>query len=67
MKIEKREGADWVVSVQVPDEEEPIEVSVFGVETESEAVREAFASFGVTPEQPGVYQVVRVEKDEEET
>lgn len=73
MKIEKpvawstfrpAEGPDWVVTVRVPDEEDDIPVTVFGVATEAEAIQEAFWSFGVTPADPKGYKIVRVEKDE---
>ena len=62
MKIEKRPGLDWIVTVRVPDEDELYPVTVFGVATEAEAVAEGLSSFRVTPDNPRGHEVVHVEK-----
>ncbi len=58
MEIKKRKGTDWIVHLW-DEEDGDIPVTIFGVETEEEAIKEALYSFVRCNEQ---INVVRVEK-----
>jgi hypothetical protein len=45
MKIEKRPGPDWIVTLELEGEDEPFAVSVFGAVGAAEAELEARRSF----------------------